>query len=367
MLTIGMWISHVTHLRRVPLRMRHVANLSESCGTNLNESCHPSDWAMSHNVPDWWCTGDLLIGPTCEWVMLHSWRSHVVQGAGLGAYGRSAQGRVRRTVADGGHECCLHCWRWQHSGVWSVYVWIIFVTWLFQGCDMCDVLWLDLRCVTYFDVRLLARVCRVMRVRLNIRRVTDLYAWHVVWVFKSYARRICSRDMWLWALVIKPLIMSVRLDIGARRICMVDMWLEGVLLWVCDLLECVSSWICDLLDISVQHATNQRGTAAAVHCNTLRCAETHWNTLEHSATYSTHCNTLLHTATHICNTLQHTFATHCNTRSLQAMDLTGTAAAAHTITIQFWSLGGTVLLALSTVAAILVPFIKSQLYSHIVW
>ena len=41
--------------------------------------------------------------------------------------------------------------------------------------------------------------------------------------------------------------------------------------------------------------------------------------------------------------------------NIQAMDLTGTAAAAHTITTQFWSLGGTVLLALSTVAAILVP------------
>jgi putative MATE family efflux protein len=41
--------------------------------------------------------------------------------------------------------------------------------------------------------------------------------------------------------------------------------------------------------------------------------------------------------------------------NIQAMDLTGTAAAAHTITTNFWSLGGTVLLALSTVAAILVP------------
>ena len=43
------------------------------------------------------------------------------------------------------------------------------------------------------------------------------------------------------------------------------------------------------------------------------------------------------------------------TANIQSMDLTGTAAAAHTITTQFWSLGGTVLLALSTVAAILVP------------
>ena len=41
--------------------------------------------------------------------------------------------------------------------------------------------------------------------------------------------------------------------------------------------------------------------------------------------------------------------------NIQAMDLSGTAAAAHTITTQFWSIGGTVLLALSTVAAILVP------------
>merc|ERR1719183_1677250 len=42
-------------------------------------------------------------------------------------------------------------------------------------------------------------------------------------------------------------------------------------------------------------------------------------------------------------------------KTASAMDATGTNAAAHFITIQVWSLGGTMLLALSTVAAILVP------------
>ncbi|EKX43586.1 hypothetical protein GUITHDRAFT_72907 [Guillardia theta CCMP2712] len=40
---------------------------------------------------------------------------------------------------------------------------------------------------------------------------------------------------------------------------------------------------------------------------------------------------------------------------IQAMDLTGTSAAAHTIATQLWSIGGVILLAMSTVAAILVP------------
>ena len=43
------------------------------------------------------------------------------------------------------------------------------------------------------------------------------------------------------------------------------------------------------------------------------------------------------------------------TRTTQALDTDGTAAAAHAITIQLWQLGGIVLLALSTVASILVP------------
>ena len=43
------------------------------------------------------------------------------------------------------------------------------------------------------------------------------------------------------------------------------------------------------------------------------------------------------------------------TRTTQALDADGTAAAAHAITIQLWQLGGIVLLALSTVASILVP------------
>lgn len=43
------------------------------------------------------------------------------------------------------------------------------------------------------------------------------------------------------------------------------------------------------------------------------------------------------------------------TRTTQSLDKTGTAAAAHAITVQLWQLGGIVLLALSTVASILVP------------
>lgn len=43
------------------------------------------------------------------------------------------------------------------------------------------------------------------------------------------------------------------------------------------------------------------------------------------------------------------------TRTTQALDSSGTAAAAHAITIQLWQLGGIFLLALSTVAAIIVP------------
>ena len=43
------------------------------------------------------------------------------------------------------------------------------------------------------------------------------------------------------------------------------------------------------------------------------------------------------------------------TRTTQALDTTGTAAAAHSITIQLWQLGGVVLLALSTCASIIVP------------
>ena len=43
------------------------------------------------------------------------------------------------------------------------------------------------------------------------------------------------------------------------------------------------------------------------------------------------------------------------TRTTQAMDSSGTAAAAHAITIQLWQLGGVFLLAMSTVASIIVP------------
>ena len=43
------------------------------------------------------------------------------------------------------------------------------------------------------------------------------------------------------------------------------------------------------------------------------------------------------------------------TRTVQRLDTTGTAAAAHAVTIQLWQLGGVVLFALSTVASILVP------------
>jgi len=43
------------------------------------------------------------------------------------------------------------------------------------------------------------------------------------------------------------------------------------------------------------------------------------------------------------------------TRRTQALDSSGTSAAAHAITIQLWQLGGVVLLAMSTVASIVVP------------
>jgi hypothetical protein len=43
------------------------------------------------------------------------------------------------------------------------------------------------------------------------------------------------------------------------------------------------------------------------------------------------------------------------TRTTQALDRTGTAAAAHAVTIQLWQLGGVFLLAMSTVASIIVP------------
>lgn len=43
------------------------------------------------------------------------------------------------------------------------------------------------------------------------------------------------------------------------------------------------------------------------------------------------------------------------TRAVQMLDATGTAAAAHSITLQLWQLGGVILFALSTVASILVP------------
>ena len=42
-------------------------------------------------------------------------------------------------------------------------------------------------------------------------------------------------------------------------------------------------------------------------------------------------------------------------RATQGMDSTGTAAAAHAVTIQLWQLGGVTLLAMSTVASIIVP------------
>eukprot|EP01035_Chromulina_nebulosa_P002520 gene2520-3410_t len=43
------------------------------------------------------------------------------------------------------------------------------------------------------------------------------------------------------------------------------------------------------------------------------------------------------------------------TRTTQQLDSSGTAAAAHAITVQLWQLGGVVLLAMSTVASIIVP------------
>lgn len=45
----------------------------------------------------------------------------------------------------------------------------------------------------------------------------------------------------------------------------------------------------------------------------------------------------------------------CVTRATLAMDATGTSAAAHTLTIQMWQLGGIALLALSSIASALVP------------
>jgi len=43
------------------------------------------------------------------------------------------------------------------------------------------------------------------------------------------------------------------------------------------------------------------------------------------------------------------------TKTTQTLDATGTAAAAHAVTIQLWQLGGVILFALSTVASIVVP------------
>ena len=43
------------------------------------------------------------------------------------------------------------------------------------------------------------------------------------------------------------------------------------------------------------------------------------------------------------------------TRATQRLDATGTAAAAHAVTLQLWQLGGVVLFALSTVASIIIP------------
>merc|ERR1719171_2953807 len=43
------------------------------------------------------------------------------------------------------------------------------------------------------------------------------------------------------------------------------------------------------------------------------------------------------------------------TKKVQGLDATGTAAAAHAVTIQLWQLGGVILFALSTVASIIVP------------
>lgn len=43
------------------------------------------------------------------------------------------------------------------------------------------------------------------------------------------------------------------------------------------------------------------------------------------------------------------------TKATQGLDATGTAAAAHAVTLQLWQLGGVILFALSTVAAIVVP------------
>jgi multidrug resistance protein, MATE family len=43
------------------------------------------------------------------------------------------------------------------------------------------------------------------------------------------------------------------------------------------------------------------------------------------------------------------------TRATQAIDVSGTAAAAHSVTISLWQLGGTVLLAWSSVASIIIP------------
>lgn len=43
------------------------------------------------------------------------------------------------------------------------------------------------------------------------------------------------------------------------------------------------------------------------------------------------------------------------TRTTQRLDSSGTAAAAHAITVQLWQLGGVVLLAMSIVASIIIP------------
>jgi len=308
---ICMWMSYVNHLH-----VDQSCHPSETC-TPQNKTCRQSEWVMWHQS---------------EWVVSPIWLSHVTQRARLVVY---------RGSAHRSHVWMSHCTQLKEScdtgcrigGVWEICS--------RQGspCSCGRLPWMlssllalaTFRCVKCVGMN---HICDMPLSR--VWHVWRVMSWsevrYVFWCATSGSRVPChegeaqhkTRDVFVcmtccltvqilcatylfpgyvaWAPLTRRLITSVWLEIGARRICMVNMWVEGVLPWVCDLLECVSSWICDLLDISVQHATNLRVTAAAVHRNTLRCAEKHWNTLQ----------LIQHTATH-CYTLQHTLATHCNT------------------------------------------------------
>ena len=81
------------------------------------------------------------------------------------------------------------------------------------------------------------------------------------------------------------------------------------------------------------HLVSMCNLHTATHCNTLQHTSRHCNTLQHTAT---HCNTLQHTAVH-CDTLRHT-ATHCNTLQHTATQETGLLGSKMCITTHCYTL-----------------------------